>query len=51
MQRNSSAVAAIWVSEATTVQIRNLPVIPGNGSPGVIASQAISNHASAKGRP
>jgi hypothetical protein len=51
MQRSSSAVAAIWVSEATTVHTRKLAAIPGNGWPGVIASQAISSHASAKGSP
>ena len=51
MQRNKSAVAAICVSEATTVHIRKLTVTAGNGRPGVIANHATTSHANAKGSP
>jgi hypothetical protein len=50
MQRSSSAVAAIWLSAATTVHMRKLASIRGN-APAPSASQTMTSHATAKGIP
>src|ERR1051326_1659538 len=51
MQRSNSAVAAIWLSEATTVQPRNGQVTAGNRPAPATASHTATSQIAAKGSP